>query len=116
MRVAGDAVVEVRRVVGVRLMAAARHVEPDRHVRRQPSRIAGGRPEVSAAARAMGIYTVVERLGQVLGPVSLGIIIAVWGRNAGLGVMAIGLAAMSLAFAVASRRQPSKNAALTARS
>lgn len=60
------------------------------------------------AARAMGIYNVVERLGQVLGPVSLGIIIAVWGRSAGLGVMAIGLAAMSLVFAVASRHQPSK--------
>lgn len=57
------------------------------------------------AARAMGIYNVVERIGQVLGPVSLGIVIAVWGRNAGLGVMAFGLAAMSLAFAVASRQQ-----------
>ena len=67
------------------------------------------------AARAMGLYNVVERLGQVLGPVSLGIIIAVWGRNAGLGVMAIGLAAMSLAFAVASRHQPSRNAELGAR-
>ena len=68
------------------------------------------------AARAMGIYNVVERLGQVLGPVSLGIIIAVWGRNAGLGVMAIGLAAMSLAFAVTSSRQPSKIAELPTRS
>jgi MFS-type transporter involved in bile tolerance (Atg22 family) len=65
------------------------------------------------AARAMGIYNVVERLGQVLGPVSLGIIIAVWGRSAGLGVMAIGLAVMSLAFAVASRRQPSQSSGLT---
>jgi predicted MFS family arabinose efflux permease len=67
------------------------------------------------AARAMGIYNVIERIGQVLGPVSLGLVIAVWGRNAGLGVMAIGLAGMSLAFAVASRRQPLKGAELTAR-
>lgn len=67
------------------------------------------------AARAMGIYNVVERIGQVLGPISLGIVIAVWGRSAGLGVMAIGLAAMSLAFAVASRHQSSRSAELSAR-
>lgn len=71
--------------------------------------------ESYGAARAMGIYNVTERLGQVLGPVSLGVVIAVWGRNAGLGVMATGMAAMSLAFALASRRQSSTNAEMTVR-
>lgn len=57
------------------------------------------------AARAMGIYNVTERIGQVMGPVSLGAVIAIWGRNAGLGVMAAGLAAVSLLFAAANLRK-----------
>jgi predicted MFS family arabinose efflux permease len=52
------------------------------------------------ASRAMGVYNVVERLGQVIGPVSMGVIFSLWGREAGLGCMALGLAAMSLVFIV----------------
>lgn len=52
------------------------------------------------AGRAMGIYNVVERLGQVLGPITLGLIIAIQGRDAGLAVMATGMAATSLILAL----------------
>lgn len=60
------------------------------------------------SARAMGLYNVAERLGQVIGPVSLGTVLAVWGRDAGLGVMAVGFAAMSIVFVVVSSRREAK--------
>jgi MFS family permease len=53
-------------------------------------------------ARAVGIYNVVERLGQVIGPIALGTIIAVWGRNTGLGTLALGFAGLTLIFALIS--------------
>lgn len=46
--------------------------------------------------RSIGIYNVMERLGQVLGPVTLGSFIAYWGSGASIVAMAATLAGMSL--------------------
>lgn len=49
-------------------------------------------------ARAIGVYNTVERIGQVLGPVTFGVIMALWGTGAGLLLMAIVMGGMSLLF------------------
>ena len=55
------------------------------------------------SARTMGIYNVAERLGQMLGPVTLGQVIALWGVNSGLFGMAAVFVALNLLFALLGR-------------
>lgn len=50
--------------------------------------------------RSIGIYNVMERLGQVLGPVMLGTFIALWGAGASIVGMAATLAGMSFVLLV----------------
>ena len=50
-------------------------------------------------ARTMGFYNVAMRLGQVLGPLSLGIMMSVWNARTGLTVLAMGTACCALLFA-----------------
>lgn len=59
-------------------------------------------------ARAVGLYNAAERLGQVLGPVSLGFVLVAWGRSAGLGLMALGFALSSVFFAILSQKIKAK--------
>ncbi|GAB1409901.1 hypothetical protein MASR1M90_10550 [Desulfovibrionales bacterium] len=54
------------------------------------------------SARIVGIYNVAERLGQVIGPIGLGVILSVWGRTTGLSTLALGCAVMTLLFALIS--------------
>ena len=60
------------------------------------------------SARTMGIYNVAERLGQMLGPVTLGQVIALWGVNSGLFGMAAVFVALNLLFALLGRL-PARN-------
>lgn len=53
------------------------------------------------ASRSMGVYNVTERLGQMLGPVSLGQVIALWGAASGLVGMAAVFAVLTLLFVLA---------------
>ncbi|WP_300847951.1 MFS transporter, partial [uncultured Bilophila sp.] len=50
------------------------------------------------ASRSMGVYNVTERLGQMLGPVTLGQVIALWGAASGLVGMAVVFAVLTLLF------------------
>lgn len=54
--------------------------------------------EAFGASKAVGIYNVAERMGQVLGPVTLGAVLALWGTGLGLGLMAAMLGIASLGF------------------
>jgi predicted MFS family arabinose efflux permease len=56
-------------------------------------------------SRTMGFYNVAMRLGQVLGPLSLGLMIAVWDVRTGLTVLTAGTVVSALLFAVLSRSQ-----------
>lgn len=49
-------------------------------------------------ARTMGFYNVAMRIGQVLGPLSLGIMMSVWNARTGLTVLAVGTACCALLF------------------
>ncbi len=51
-------------------------------------------------ARTMGFYNVAMRIGQVLGPLSLGIMMAVWNARTGLTILAVGTACCALLFIV----------------
>ena len=50
------------------------------------------------SGRTVGIYNITERLGQMLGPVALGQVIALWGVDSGLLGMAAVLAALNTSF------------------
>ncbi len=50
-------------------------------------------------ARTMGFYNVAMRVGQVLGPLSLGIMMSVWNARAGLTVLAVFTGCCALLFA-----------------
>lgn len=54
-------------------------------------------------ARTIGFYNVAMRIGQVLGPLSLGIMMAVWNASSGLTVLAAGSACCALLFAAFSK-------------
>ncbi len=49
-------------------------------------------------ARTMGFYNVAMRIGQVLGPLSLGIMMSVWDARTGLTILAVGTACCALLF------------------
>ena len=51
-------------------------------------------------ARTMGFYNVAMRIGQVLGPLSLGIMMSVWNARTGLTILAAGTGCCALLFAV----------------
>ena len=53
-------------------------------------------------ARTMGFYNVAMRIGQVLGPLSLGIMMSVWNARTGLTVLAIFTGVCALLFAALS--------------
>lgn len=55
------------------------------------------------SGRTVGIYNITERLGQMLGPVALGQVIALWGVNSGLLGMAAVLAVLNILFALTGR-------------
>ena len=55
------------------------------------------------SGRTVGIYNITERLGQMLGPVALGQVIALWGVDSGLLGMAAVLAALNILFALTGR-------------
>lgn len=57
---------------------------------------------VMGRSRTMSLYNVLERVGQVLGPVSFGVVLALWGRETGLMLMAAGIAASSAVFFILS--------------
>lgn len=60
-------------------------------------------PGRSDPAGRWGIYNITERLGQMLGPVALGQVIALWGVNSGLLGMAAVLAVLNILFALTGR-------------
>lgn len=61
---------------------------------------------IMGRSRTMSLYNVMERVGQVLGPVSFGVVLAMWGRDAGLVVMAAGMGAASLLFFACTTGRP----------
>ena len=60
-------------------------------------------------ARTMGFYNVAMRIGQVLGPLSLGIMMSVWDTRTGLTILAAGTACCALLFIAFSLTRSSRS-------
>lgn len=58
-------------------------------------------------ARTMGFYNVAMRIGQVLGPLSLGIMMSVWNARTGITVLAVFTGVAALLFAAMNLTRPS---------